>query len=78
MPEDKILKLLSDRFGETVSVASLRGRSGVDSKKFQSKFGQVVKKILKPYDFTNKQKFYKIPTENEIKKLKESLVYKHL
>ena len=72
MPENEILKLLSDRFGETVSVASLRGRSGVDSKKFQSRFGQVVKKILKPYDFTKKQKFYKIPTENEINKLKEA------
>ena len=72
MPEDEILKLLSNRFGENVSVSSLRGRSGVDSKKFTSRFGQVVKKILKPYDFTKKQKFYKIPTENEIKKLKEA------
>jgi hypothetical protein len=72
MTEDDILKLLSDKFGETVSVGSLRGRSGVDSLKFQSKFGQVVKKILKPYDFTKKQKFYKIPTENEINKLKEA------
>jgi len=72
MPEDEILKLLSNRFGENVSVSSLRGRSGVDSKKFTSRFGQVVKKILKPFDFTKKQKFYKIPTENEIKKLKEA------
>ena len=77
MTEDDILKLLSNEFGETVSVNTLRGRSvgrGGTGKKFSSGFGQVVKKILKPYDFTKKQLFYKIPTKNEIEQLKKAYV----
>ncbi len=74
MTEDDIVKLLSNEFGETVSVSSLRGRSGVDQKKFTSRFGQVVKKKLKPYNFTKKQLFYKIPTKNEIEQLKKAYV----
>ena len=79
LTETELAKLLSEKFGEEVSIAQLRGRGGGEAtvrrgKKFSSKFGQELERLLKPYDFSQKQKFFKKPTDREIETLKKSFL----
>ena len=73
--EDDLVKLLSERFGEDVKVATIRGVSrttkpGQTTALYSTRFSKEILKLLKPYNYTKKQKFYKIPTETDIRKLK--------
>ena len=73
--EDNLVKLLSEKFGEDVKVNTIRGVSrttkpGKTTSSYETRFSKEILKLLKPYNYTKKQKFYKIPTETDIRKLK--------
>jgi hypothetical protein len=56
--EDNLVKLLSERFGEDVKVATIRGVSrttkpGQTTASYSTRFSKEILKLLKPYNYTN-------------------------